>query len=153
MGATRLGQDRQKADCNGGLTHCRLGYEVFMITTTAMRLTLLFLLLVGNLAISQPASAASGDGNELYQWLLAGKKVQSRTGSAADYFPAGQSLGFVSGVASALERTLFCFPVGMAKGQLTDIVLQYLETHPEERHLFGVDLVIMAIGPKFPCSK
>lgn len=46
-----------------------------------------------------------------------------------------------------------CFPVGVTVGQIHDVVMENLESHPEERHFAAVGLVAAALQAAFPCDK
>jgi Rap1a immunity proteins len=78
-------------------------------------------------------------GNQLYEWFKLPK-----TGTDAT-FADGYVIGVVEGTGAG------CFPDGITRRQLRDIVQQYLENYPESRHLLASDLVVIAIEEKFPC--
>jgi hypothetical protein len=108
-------------------------------------------LLISILATSRIASAAVYiTGNELYDWLSRHRKIASGTVSSEDYVPLSSGLGYVLGVIDSVQN---CIPTGVIRAQLQEITLQYLEIHPEERHLLAVNLVRRAIAEKFPCPK
>jgi hypothetical protein len=46
-----------------------------------------------------------------------------------------------------------CFPERSTRGQLVDVVKQYLDRHPEQRHLPAVTLVANALATAFPCKQ
>ena len=46
----------------------------------------------------------------------------------------------------------FCKPDGVTQGQLTDIVIKYLEANPEKLHLSAGGLVANALYAVFPCE-
>lgn len=75
----------------------------------------------------------------------------------------GACLEYVAGVAdvlsilvedgSSLNGFRPCVPVaGVKVSQLSDIVVRYLRTHPEERHLTAASLVAKALSLAFPCA-
>lgn len=92
-----------------------------------------------------PASAAAQymDGNRLYGRLQAGKRSDGAVEEAI-------AIGYVTGVADASPN---CIPDEVTVGQLSKIILQYLEAHPEKRQLPAVTLVTTAISEKFPCAQ
>ena len=103
-----------------------------------------------------PTSAMSQDnGNELYQWLNTRGKVESKIG----IYNSGLADGFVAGVVEASPN--ICLPIfrgdpsksEVTRGQIIDITVRFLESHPEQRHLSAALLVIRAISEKFPCAK
>lgn len=67
-----------------------------------------------------------------------------------------QCIGYLKGVADALRslgladglRTVNV-PVGVTGGQLKDIVVQYIQEHPEMRHVAAAQLVYIALGRAF----
>jgi hypothetical protein len=71
---------------------------------------------------------------------------------------AGACLGYVTGVADVLgggtviDGIRACF-VTATTGQLKDVVLRYLNEHPETRHLVAASLVARALSEAFPCPK
>lgn len=68
---------------------------------------------------------------------------------------------FVAGVSEGVEMQhefgggrakLFCKPQQATFGQMVDIYIQYLRTHPEQRHMSAAPLVVLALVDKFPCK-
>lgn len=55
--------------------------------------------------------------------------------------------GYVSGVLDALNVSL---PAGVELSQCSEIVANYLKSHPEDRHLPASFLVVCAVREKFP---
>lgn len=47
---------------------------------------------------------------------------------------------------------LFCYPQAAAVQQLTQVVIRYLEQHPEKLHLHPVHTVTDALTEAFPCQ-
>jgi hypothetical protein len=45
-----------------------------------------------------------------------------------------------------------CAPSEVQNGQVVDVVRQYLEEHPEERHQAARGLINIAMATAFPCS-
>lgn len=45
-----------------------------------------------------------------------------------------------------------CFPAGVTAGQGRDIIVRYLESHPERRHISGATQVYIALSEAFPCQ-
>jgi hypothetical protein len=56
-------------------------------------------------------------------------------------------------VIGVLDSKKNCIPPKVNRRQILDVVLQYMERHPEQRHLFAAVLVLFAIAEKFPCSQ
>ena len=59
---------------------------------------------------------------------------------------------WVNGQTFGRSRKIVCLAPGVEAGQLRDIVIQWLNTHPEDRHLEASGLVIIAAAQAFPCS-
>ena len=87
-------------------------------------------------------------GNELYDTCSA---KESQT--AGFYGKSGYCNGFIDGVFAATTPTIsFCGWSGVTSRQLRDVVIQYLNTHPAERHQLANDLVVRALKQAFPCK-
>ncbi|WP_425495018.1 Rap1a/Tai family immunity protein [Pandoraea commovens] len=67
-------------------------------------------------------------------------------------------LGFISGVVNGAnvmqtrEQRVICVPSGVTVGQLTDIVVRALRTHPESRHMDAGFLTLVGVATTFPCD-
>ena len=114
--------------------------------------------IVAALFIALLASPAAGaNGNELYQWLQAGKKLLSSTlsydGWEKDLERSALAEGYIKGIVDSSSGRLFCLPDGVTYKQLGDITLQSLENEPENRHHTASLIIIRAFGQKFPCAK
>jgi hypothetical protein len=66
--------------------------------------------------------------------------------------------GYIEGVADVMEIGLLssigwraCFPDHATLGQFRDVVVLYLQTHPESRHTSAFGLVGHALAEAFPC--
>jgi Rap1a immunity proteins len=53
---------------------------------------------------------------------------------------------------AGVMKKLSCEPPGVTAGQVKDVVVRYLEKHPESRHAVGASLVLAALYEAFPCS-
>lgn len=106
---------------------------------------LAFALPLACLAAVLPAHAGFDSGNRLYEDCR-----------ASNYFNRGYCGGYVIGVVDAVERSgsgpRICVPEGATKGQLADVVLKYLEDHPERRNRDAGELVPEALHAAFPCG-
>ncbi len=97
------------------------------------------------------AQAGFDTGNRLYEDCR-----------AANYFNRGYCGGYVTGIVDTIESLqlrgvlpadALCIPDESTKGQLVDVVLKYLEKHPERRHLEAGSLVPEALNRAFPCTR
>lgn len=80
----------------------------------------------------------------------------TQVGTQMTWTQAGECLGFIEGVLDATTSypqasTHICFPNGSMSGTLIEIVTDYLDKHPENRHFSATSLVITALQEAFPC--
>lgn len=60
--------------------------------------------------------------------------------------------GFLEGVA-VMNGSAFCTPDGVTVGQMRDVLLKYLDTHPAHRHRDYRAITLEALVRAFPCPK
>ena len=82
------------------------------------------------------------DGNELLKHCL------EPMGTAESSY----CLGYISGAADMLGDDI-CAPKEVNRGQMNDIVVRYLQAHPELRQRSGIDLARAALKEAFPCKR
>lgn len=92
--------------------------------------------------ICGPAHAEFMTGNELLN--------RFNTESYADQ---GFAMGFVAGVADAMDNILLCMPEGATVGQARDIAIRYLRNNPQSRHRGASALVVDALSGAWPCAR
>ena len=63
------------------------------------------------------------------------------------------AMGYIVGAADAYGGEALCVPQTVTKGQLNDIVHQFLRGAPQHRDLPADVLVLLALGEHWPCSK
>src|SRR5688500_17634980 len=73
----------------------------------------------------------------------------SKAGDAMTVFRAGNCVGYVWGVAGALDGSSFCLSKGVQQRQVIDVVKRWLDDHPEVRHFAASCLVAEALKEKF----
>jgi hypothetical protein len=100
-------------------------------------LTLLAVISMGS------AQAEFVDGNQLLSQLR-------DTGS---YFKQGHAMGYIAGVADMGYGVVHCAPTNLTQGQLNDMIKNYLENTPAERHLTGDVIVNKVLKTMWPCAK
>ena len=94
------------------------------------------------LVVSGTAHAGTfWDGNKLHN------KLQGNT------LEQMQALGYIMGVADALDTATVCAPTNVTAGQLNDIIKNYLENTPAVRHLAADSLISAVLGRVWPCQK
>ena len=97
--------------------------------------------------VSAPARALAADswvnGNELKKYC------------SSNSYERGICLGFTSAVANivAVAGWRACIPDGVTRGQLRDIMVKFLDDHPEALHLEAASLATRAYEEAFPCPK
>ncbi len=120
--------------------------------------SVLAILMLAAAMLASPAWADFIDGHRLAKW---GQEVRKFRAQAAD---SGQPqhvnwsstqvaifMGFVSGVYDASgERG--CTPESLTGREVFDVVIAYLEQHPEQHHLSGSRLVADSLQQAFPCE-
>lgn len=106
-----------------------------------LRLTFIFSVL-----FSSPAWAEFKNGNDLH-----------RDCAHKDDYIEGVCLGYVIAIADVLaSNPLYgfsaCIPSNATAGQLMDVVRQWLNNNPQERHYTANSIVALALSDAFPCN-
>lgn len=86
------------------------------------------------------ASAEFLSGND----LLADMKADG-------YARKGMALGYVTGVADALMRVVYCPPRDITAGQVHDMVRQHLDSTPSVRHQAADNIIGSFLKATWPC--
>jgi hypothetical protein len=86
--------------------------------------------------------AAFIDGNKLHQYLTSQNNAEYVHG-----------LGYVIGVSDFIAGSLTYPPSNVTTGQLGDMVRNYLERYPEQRHKTADLLVAVVMSAQWPCKK
>ena len=94
------------------------------------------------LALAGSAHAEFVDGNKLLSQI-----------KDSGYFSQGHALGYIAGVADTGLGVIHCAPSNLTAGQLNDMVRNYLENTPAERHLTGDTIVNKVLKTVWPCAK
>lgn len=81
-----------------------------------------------------------------------GNKLLSNLKDSA-YFSQGYAMGYIAGIADMGLGVVHCAPANVTAGQLNDMVKNYLENTPAERHLSGDILVNRVLKTVWPCAK
>lgn len=82
-----------------------------------------------------------------------GNKLLSDLKETSPYYNQGVGLGYITGVADSLVGIMFCPPPNVTAGQLVDMVKNYLENVPAERHMSADILVTKIMKTMWPCKK
>ena len=123
-------------------------------------MTLKHLLMTGVLltAVLGVASAAPAHASVTF---MTGNDLLQMCRSSASFVESGECLGFVAGIADAMESAQAaggslagwraCRSLPVTRGQVQDVAVQFLTRHPELRHHTAVSLVAKALEEAFPC--
>ncbi len=92
------------------------------------------------LAASSVNAQEFESGNTLYNKL---------SGDQADRLVA---MSYVAGIHDAYASLTICSPAGITKGQLADMMRNWLANNPAQRHRAASVLVNEALGKVWPCK-
>lgn len=115
-----------------------------------------YLFLILACAVTMVAQAGQ-DGHKLYESCkLAQVSQDGEANKDFDfdaYYGVGYCDGMVQGVSEALaNQKRFCLPQGVRFPQLTRLVVDYLEQHPQQRDLKASQAVFNALLFTYPCQ-
>ena len=111
------------------------------------------------LAASLPAHATfiPGDGTDLREYMDkydAMRKPGFEFSNATDAFQVGVLVGYVEGIALALEsQKIVCPNIGLSSANYLDIVGRYLKKTPKTEKEVGAVLIMAAFQEVFPCRR
>jgi hypothetical protein len=91
---------------------------------------------------------ANETGNTLYSSLQDYKREKSE-----NLIKASVAFGYVIGVHDALFGVVICSPSNGTRGQIVDIVFQYLQENPQLRHKNADELISQALVRFYPCKR
>ena len=111
------------------------------------------MILAAALLFAQMAFAGFYTGNDLKKWADASSRISQGTSFGSDGHFASTLKGFIVGVADAQEGDLICVPTGTTVGQITAMVVKFVNDHPEAWNKDAGILVMYALVPDFPCKK
>jgi hypothetical protein len=81
-----------------------------------------------------------------------GNAVYESCQNTAAPFSRVYCLGYIVGIADALNGFRFCIPYHVTQEQIRDVVNLYLTIHPELRHNTAASLVASSLTSVFPCG-
>jgi hypothetical protein len=110
-----------------------------------MRYAVVLAFLLDSVALveAQPITSYMGDGNDVLRLCSAPQGVNG-------------CIAYIAGVVDAMAGGnpvggwRACIPQGVITGQLRDITVNYLGSHPNQRHLLGSHLVAASIATLLP---
>lgn len=103
-------------------------------------------LAISSMSAPVPALAAFKDGNDL--WNVCGESDTRNQHLCLQYIT-----GVVDGVTAISARNLpFCPRKGVKAGQIQDLVIRYIESHPQDRDRPAAWLILSALAEAYPCK-
>lgn len=99
-------------------------------------------LILMSVLFASTAHAFFYDGNDLLRRLNSDDEVLQMV-----------ALGYVTGVSDANKGRTHCMPNNVTTGQLRDMVRNYLNNNPAERHFSAHSIVRAVLASVFPCEK
>jgi hypothetical protein len=109
-----------------------------------MRHTLLLLLFLLPLS-AQESGEIHHDAYSLREQLVAPSGGVEQTAKWAF------GLGYVMGIAETDGQGEFCLPQNFRAGEIKDVIVKFMNDHPEKLHERRVDVAIAALHLGFPC--
>jgi len=97
---------------------------------------------IAALALSAASHAQSWTGNDLLTRL-----------QSDEHGSRMAALGYVRGIADALQGEIFCPPDGVTYGQAYDVVANWLTVNAAQRHRGAGPLTIVALASTWPCKQ
>lgn len=82
-----------------------------------------------------------------------GNKLLGELKDTSSFYNQGVAMGYITGVADSLVGVMFCPPPNVTAGQLNDMVKNYLENVPAERHMSADLVVTKVMKTMWPCKK
>lgn len=98
------------------------------------------LVLVAALFITS-AHAEFWDGNKLLERL-----------NSSSTFNQATALGYIMGVSDTMQGANHCPPENVTAGQMQDMVTNYLNNVPAQRHKTADTIVLQVLRGAFPCT-
>lgn len=98
-------------------------------------------LLLSLLFVSASASAHFIDGNDLNNRIH------------GDVGPRNFALGYLAGVADAMDGSTHCIPDGVTLGQLRELMTRFMNKNVSNRHWDASLLTMMMLQETYPCKK
>jgi hypothetical protein len=106
--------------------------------------------------VGTSGSSALGDGTSAREILPGCRALQNsaRYEEPAEIFMKGYCIGILEGVAAVGTlgaNRVICMPDKVTNEQLVDVVVRYIETHPERGHVNFTLTALFAMVLAWPC--
>ncbi len=90
-------------------------------------------------------------GADLKRFLDASEAIrEGKSGAAA--VNAGVYVGYLAGITESFSGVYFCPPKDIGLREMTAIVADHLQDHPEKQEQSAQSLITRALGDAYPCS-
>lgn len=117
------------------------------------------LVLIPALVIAAPGAKAANDiytGNDLLKECRAtepgGVIGDGPSALANGAYDAGSCMGYMKAARFLVRGEAICVPAEVTTGQFRDVVIKYVNDHPDQRHRQAVVLTTLATLEAFPCK-
>lgn len=81
-------------------------------------------------------------------------ELLDKTTDLTDRFVAVRAVGYVDGIADAAVGLGYtCYPTGVARAEVREVVMKYLRDHPERLNDPAPLLVLNGLFEAFPCKR
>lgn len=81
-------------------------------------------------------------------------ELLDKTTDLTDRFVAVRAVGYVDGIADAAAGLGYtCYPTGIARADIRDVVMKYLRGHPERLNDPAPLLVLNGLFEAYPCKR
>jgi hypothetical protein len=84
--------------------------------------------------------------------FLTGNELLTRMKDSS-VVPQMVAMGYVIGIADAMDQSSHCLPDGVTMGQVRDVVKQFLEVTPEVRHRPAELIVYVVLKNTWACAE
>jgi Rap1a immunity proteins len=107
----------------------------------------LFILFAALPLLGQAAQDSNHDAFTLKRALTANVRESEDNFGAWSY-----NTGYIQGIADAHDRDAFCLPSNYRAGELSEVVVKYLNDHPTALHQYRGVAVGVALREAYPCK-
>lgn len=107
--------------------------------------------------VSASVNATSkSDGGALLATCGSAVRAMDKLPGSTEPYDSGYCFGFIHGMldvsrSAEAQGLQSCPPAGVTVGQVTRVVVDYVHTHPEQRHMPDTQLAIVALKSTYPC--
>lgn len=85
--------------------------------------------------------------------FYSGNELKEQCNKTTGSYNRGICHGYVSAVIDIGDNILFCLPGNVTLGQMSDLVIKYMNENPAQLHKSADSIAVSAISKDFPCKK